>query len=85
VWRKASFSGNSDEFIEVSTTVDTSIAAHKSGVDVLYLMRDSKDPEGPKLAFTTSEWDAFIKGVKYGEFDLDSLFPMAAGVIVVPP
>jgi hypothetical protein len=72
VWRKAIFSGNSDQFIEVSTTHGKSIAPHKSGERVLYLMRDSKDPDGPKLAFTHSEWDAFIKGVKDGEFDLNS-------------
>jgi len=72
VWRKASFSGNGGGCVEVSATHDTSIAPHKSGEYVLYMMRDSKDPEGPKLAFTTSEWDAFIKGVKNGEFDLDS-------------
>lgn len=42
---------------------------HKSGEDVLYLLRDSKDPNGPKLAFATVEWDAFIAGVRDGEFD----------------
>ncbi len=72
VWHKASLSGNGDNCVEVTATHDTSIAPHKSDQDVLYMMRDSKDPEGPKLAFTTSEWDAFIKGVKDGEFDLNS-------------
>ena len=33
-------------------------------------VRDSKNPEGPVLTFTPDEWDAFIKGVKQGEFDL---------------
>ena len=64
--------GDHSRCVEVSATYDTSISPHKSGEDVLYLMRDSKDPDGPKLAFTTSEWDAFIKGVKDGEFDLNS-------------
>jgi hypothetical protein len=73
LWRKASYSGGYDSrCVEVSATYDTSISPHKSGEGVLYLMRDSKDPDGPKLAFTTSEWDAFIKGVKDGEFDLNS-------------
>ena len=63
VWRKASHSGNSGgNCVEVSATRDAS--------DVLYLMRDSKDPDGPKLAFTGAEWDAFLRGVKDGEFDL---------------
>ena len=33
------------------------------------LIRDSKDKTGPMLAFTPSEWRAFIDGVKDGEFD----------------
>jgi hypothetical protein len=34
-------------------------------------MRDAKDPDGAKLVFTPDEWDAFVLGVKDGEFDLD--------------
>ncbi len=34
------------------------------------LMRDSKDPDGPVLHFTTDEWNAFVAGVKAGECDL---------------
>jgi hypothetical protein len=33
-------------------------------------VRDSKDPDGPVLKFTGPEWDAFVAGVKDGEFDL---------------
>ena len=70
VWRKASYSGgNGGGCVEVSATHETTLAPHKSGEDLLYLMRDSKDPSGPALAFTTSEWKAFISGVKDGEFD----------------
>ncbi len=69
-WRKASYSGNDGGgCIEVSATHDTASVQHKAGEDQLYLVRDSKDPSGPKLAFTTAEWDAFIAGVKDGEFD----------------
>ncbi|WP_030456184.1 DUF397 domain-containing protein [Herbidospora cretacea] len=32
-------------------------------------VRDSKDQSGPALVFTKSEWQAFIGGVKRGEFD----------------
>jgi hypothetical protein len=32
-------------------------------------VRDSKDPEGPRLAFTRAEWAAFVAGVRDGEFD----------------
>ncbi|WP_049561286.1 DUF397 domain-containing protein [Nonomuraea sp. SBT364] len=32
-------------------------------------VRDSKNPTGPALIFTSEEWAAFIGGVKDGEFD----------------
>jgi len=32
-------------------------------------VRDSKDPTGPALMFTTAEWVAFTIGVRVGEFD----------------
>lgn len=35
------------------------------------LLRDSKDPDGPVLCFTTGEWAAFLAGVKAGEFELN--------------
>ncbi len=40
-------------------------------VDTSYVIRDSKDPEGPILAFTQSEWDAFVAGVMAGDFKFD--------------
>lgn len=35
------------------------------------LVRDSKDPGGPVLAFTPAEWTAFVAGVRGGEFDFE--------------
>ncbi|MGH3982427.1 MAG: DUF397 domain-containing protein [Pseudonocardiaceae bacterium] len=32
-------------------------------------MRDSKDPDGPVLAFSRAEWRAFLGGIRPGEFD----------------
>jgi hypothetical protein len=32
-------------------------------------VRDSKYPDGPRLEFTPSEWDAFLDRVRGGEFD----------------
>jgi hypothetical protein len=32
-------------------------------------VRDSKNPTGPALIFTPSEWDAFTAGVADGEFE----------------
>ncbi|MGH3755596.1 MAG: DUF397 domain-containing protein [Pseudonocardiaceae bacterium] len=31
-------------------------------------MRDSKDPAGPALMFTTATWAAFTAGARAGEF-----------------
>jgi hypothetical protein len=31
-------------------------------------VRDSKDPNGPRLTFTPVEWEAFLAGVRDGEF-----------------
>ncbi|GAA0829680.1 DUF397 domain-containing protein [Streptosporangium amethystogenes subsp. fukuiense] len=36
--------------------------------ELLVLVRDSKDPEGPVLSFAPSEWDAFLGMIKGGEF-----------------
>ncbi|GLK08475.1 hypothetical protein GCM10017600_18800 [Streptosporangium carneum] len=49
--------------------IDAPGAGHKAGLGSLYVLRDSKNPDGPKLFFTRSEWDAFVGGVKLGEFD----------------
>jgi hypothetical protein len=37
-------------------------------------IRDSKNPDGPVLRFTASEWSAFLAGVRDGDF----LFPDTA-------
>ncbi|WP_460367872.1 DUF397 domain-containing protein [Actinocorallia lasiicapitis] len=33
------------------------------------VMKNAQDPDGPVLYFTQAEWDAFVAGVKDGEFD----------------
>ena len=58
-WYKSSYSGpNTDACVEVKD-VD---GGGK-------LVRDSKNPDGPVLAFTPQEWTAFTQGVRAGEFD----------------
>lgn len=32
-------------------------------------VKDSKDPAGPVLVFTATQWQTFIDGVKTGYFD----------------
>jgi hypothetical protein len=57
--------------IQVLVTNDTSSAEHKADQAKLYVMFDAADPDGNKLYFTEAEWEAFVLGVKDGEFDLD--------------
>jgi hypothetical protein len=57
--------------VEVYVTTDTSQAPHKAGEPKLWVMYDAAKPEAGKLYFTEAEWDAFVLGVKDGEFDLD--------------
>jgi Domain of unknown function (DUF397) len=59
-WRKSSYSGtNGGNCVEVAQNLPGAVA-----------VRDSKDPDGPKLAFGPDEWLAFTTGVKTGEFGL---------------
>ena len=38
-------------------------------MDGMVAIRDSKDPDGPVLRYTATEWYAFLDGAKKGEFD----------------
>jgi hypothetical protein len=42
--------------------------AHKHD-DHMVVLRDADDPDGDALYYTPNEWQAFILGVKDGEFD----------------
>ncbi len=57
-WRKSERSGGGDNCVEVAFAVDGTVG-----------VRDSKNPSGPVLVFTPTEWDAFTEGVRAGEFD----------------
>ena len=71
--RESIIDGGADDEsrVEVYVTTDTSAAPHKAGEPKLYVMYDAANPDGDKLYFTEAEWDAFVLGVKDGEFDLD--------------
>ncbi|MEU7002440.1 DUF397 domain-containing protein [Nonomuraea sp. NPDC046570] len=70
-WRKARRSGgNGGDCVEVAVLDAIEDGpAHKPDQDKLFVLRDSKDPEGPRLFFTMAEWEAFRLGMKDGEFD----------------
>jgi len=58
--------------VEVIITTDTSGAPpSKAGAGKLYVMFDAARPDAGRLYFTEAEWDAFVLGVRDGEFDLD--------------
>ena len=57
-WYKSTHSLSNGDCVEVA-----SLPGGETGV------RDSKDPDGPVLRFTPGEWQAFLGGVKDGQFD----------------
>ncbi|TDC60201.1 DUF397 domain-containing protein [Actinomadura sp. GC306] len=59
LWRKSRYSGHSGgECVEVA------------GLSPVVGVRDSQDPDGPKLTFSASAWAAFTRSVKSSEHDL---------------
>lgn len=55
VWRKSLRSGSDDNCVEVARVRD------------VYAVRDSKNPSGPALAFTRTEWRTFLHTMKTNE------------------
>ena len=59
VWRSARSRNSDGQYVEVADNLPGIIA-----------VRDSTSPDGPALVFTLDEWEAFVGGVRDGEFDL---------------
>lgn len=57
-WRKSRYSGAIGNCVELAALEGDEIA-----------MRNSRDPEGTALIYTREEIEAFVAGVKDGEFD----------------
>ncbi|MER5418450.1 DUF397 domain-containing protein [Streptosporangium roseum] len=67
VWHKSSLSGNAQNCVEVALADSPHPGTDPTpDADRLFLVRDSKDPEGPVLAFSSTEWDAFLTAIKRG-------------------
>ena len=65
-WRKSSYSGgNGGQCVEVAA-----ITNHPDGPEPICAVRDSKDPEGPVLAFGPGQWRTFADSVRAGRFGL---------------
>jgi ABC-type amino acid transport substrate-binding protein len=59
-WRKASRSNsNGGACVEVARNLASAVA-----------VRDSKNPDGPKLIFAPADWRTFMASIKAGSFDL---------------
>jgi hypothetical protein len=59
LWRKSSYSGsNGGNCVEIADNLPAVVA-----------VRDSKDPDGPVLAFALDDWQALTSAIKAGEFD----------------
>ncbi len=51
-WRKSSYSAYNGSCVETARLPSS------------VLVRDSKDPDGPRLEFTATQWRAFLAAVK---------------------
>jgi hypothetical protein len=51
-WRKSTYSGGNGSCVEVA------------GLGGAVAVRDSKNPDGPKLILTQDTWRAFVRSVK---------------------
>jgi hypothetical protein len=60
IWRKSTYSSSTGQnCVEVAINLRGIIA-----------MRDSKDPDGPQLIVSASEWQTFAAGIRDGRFRL---------------
>lgn len=60
----AAVSWTRSSFCDVTNCVEVAVSSGGIGV------RDGKCADSPVLSFTRDEWNAFVLGVKSGEFDL---------------
>lgn len=60
-WRTSSYSGNNGgACVEISITIEPAPTV---------AVRDSKNPDGPRLAFTAEAWTAFTRHTKHDGAD----------------
>jgi hypothetical protein len=57
------------EGVTLEDRLEFAFVPHTDGVTYVAL-RHSVEPDGLTMVFTPSEWEAFVKGVEDGEFEL---------------
>jgi hypothetical protein len=79
IWRRSSRSGaNGGECVEVAGLWRKASRSEPNGGECVELngcrcgiaVRDSKDPEGPRLTMRTAAWREFTREIKAGRYDL---------------
>jgi hypothetical protein len=55
MWRKSSYSSQDGNCVEVARNLPGVVS-----------VRDSKNPDGPKLLVSPADWRAFVRGLKIG-------------------
>ncbi|AUY47856.1 DUF397 domain-containing protein [Streptomyces sp. CB01881] len=60
-WRKATASNPNENCVEFGQLDTTAV-----------VVRDSKDAHGPALAFDATAWQAFVAGIRSGDFPTDN-------------
>ncbi len=70
ITRKNSFDRTVPDWIKSSLSYGNGNCVEVAGLsgDII-MVRDSKNAKSPVLGFTPGEWDAFVGGVRNGEFD----------------
>ncbi len=61
-WSKSSYSSANGACVEVAKNLPGVVA-----------VRDSKDPDGPRLLISSDGWRTFVSSVKGGNFNIQSI------------
>jgi hypothetical protein len=75
-WRKSSYSGINGNCVEVRwqksshSGMNGNCLEARASAPGHVAIRDSKDKAGPRLTVNDRAWDAFIRGIKRGEFGI---------------
>jgi hypothetical protein len=75
MWKKSTFSGGAGMCVEVfrkssfSQVNGSCVDVARGDAEAVTKVRHSQRPDAEVIEYTEPEWQAFISGVKAGEFD----------------